>query len=171
MTDGARLIVIRGNSGSGKSSVAEGIRASYGPGVAWIEQDYVRRMIFAELDQPDGANIAAIEQLALLALERGFHALVEGILPSARYAGMLARLARRHTGPSFFFYLDVPFEETVRRHGTRPKASAFDAEEMRSWYQHRDLLDQPRETVIDESSTLPATIELVVETAGLQRVS
>jgi thymidylate kinase len=171
MTDGGRLIVIRGNSASGKSSVAEGVRAAYGRGVAWIEQDYVRRMIFAELDQPDGANIAAIEQLALLALDRGFHALVEGIMPSARYAGMLARLAQRHTGPSFFFYFDVSFEETVRRHGTRPKATAFDAEEMRSWYQHRDLLEQPRETVVGESSTLAQTIDLVAETAGLQRVS
>jgi thymidylate kinase len=171
MTDGARLIVIRGNSGSGKSSVAEGIRAAYGPKVAWIEQDYIRRMIFAERDQPDGANIAAIDQLATLALERGFHTVVEGILPTARYAGMLARLADRRTGPSFFFYLDVPFEETVRRHGMRPKATEFDAEEMRSWYQHRDLLDRPRETVVDESSTLEQTIELIVETATLQRVS
>lgn len=164
---GARLIVIRGNSGSGKSSVAEGIRASYGPGVAWIEQDYIRRMIFAELDEPDGANITAIEQLATLALGRGFHAVVEGIMPTARYAAMLARLAGWHSGDSHFFYLDVPFEETTRRHATRAKASAFSAEEMRSWYQHRDLLDQPRETVIDASSSLEQTIKLIAETAGL----
>ncbi|WP_420371461.1 hypothetical protein [Kribbella sandramycini] len=41
-----RLIVVRGNSGAGKSSVVEGVRAAYGRGVAVIEQDYVRRSVF-----------------------------------------------------------------------------------------------------------------------------
>jgi predicted kinase len=168
---GARLIVIRGNSGSGKSSVADGIRAAYGPGIALIEQDHVRRIVFAELDEPDGANITAIEQLATLALSRGFHAVVEGIMPTSRYAGMLARLADQHAGPAFFFHLDVPFDETARRHASRAKATAFGVEDMRSWYHHRDLLGVPGETVIDESSTLEQTVDRIVATAGLQRVS
>jgi predicted kinase len=112
-----RLIVIRGNSGSGKSSVVEGIRTAYGRGIAYIEQDYVRRIIFQELDDPDGANIELIGHMARHALARGFHTVVEGIMPTVRYGGMLAELARDHDG--HFFYLDIPFEETVRRHATR----------------------------------------------------
>lgn len=161
------MIVVRGNSGSGKSSVAEGIRAAYGRGVAWVEQDYVRRIVFKELDEPDGANITAIEQLANYALQRGFHTVVEGIFPTSRYAGMLARLARNHAGPSFFYYLDVPFDETVRRHATRAKASEFDAEAMRDWYRHRDLLATPTETIIDESSTLESTIHRILTDSDL----
>ena len=168
MTEDPRLIVLRGNSGSGKSSVAAGIRAAYGPGVAWVEQDYVRRTIFKELDEPDSANITAIEQLASLALRRGFHTVVEGILPTSRYAVMLARLARQHAGPSYFYYLDVPFDETVRRHATRPKATEFDAAAMREWYHPRDLLESPKETVIAESSTLAATITRILTETGLQ---
>ncbi|MGW6201730.1 hypothetical protein ACWF0M_36650 [Kribbella sp. NPDC055110] len=94
-----RLIVIRGNSGSGKSSVVEAIRALYGRGIAYVEQDYVRRTVFQELAEPDGANIDLIGQMA-------------------RYA-----LARDHGGN--FYYLDIPFEETVRRHSTRDKKNAF----------------------------------------------
>ncbi|NEA34347.1 AAA family ATPase [Streptomyces sp. SID13031] len=161
------LIVIRGNSGSGKSSVAEGIRAAYGPGVAWIEQDHIRRIIFAELDQPDGANITAIGQLARLSLDRGFVTVVEGIMPTVRYGEMLTRLAGEHDGPSSFFYLDVPFEETSRRHLTRAKATAFSVEEMLTWYQERDLLGRPDETVIDETSSLAQTIESIAKIAGL----
>lgn len=163
----SRLIVIRGNSGSGKSSVAEGIRAAYGPRVAWIEQDHVRRIVFAELDEPDGANITAIGQLARLALERGFTTVVEGIMPTIRYGEMLAELAGEHGGPSYFFYLDVPFEETSRRHLTRAKATAFSVEEMRTWYTERDLLGRPDETVVDESSSLAQTIGTVAKIAGL----
>ncbi len=162
-----RLIVVRGNSGSGKSSVVEGIRRTYGRGVAWIEQDYVRRTIFEELDEPDGANIDLIRQMATHALDRGYHAVVEGIMPRARYGAMLAELARGYPGPSYFYYLDIPLEETVRRHATRPKATAFSTEEMASWYRSRDLLESPRETVIDETSSLEATIHRILTETGL----
>lgn len=162
------MIVVRGNSGSGKSSVAEGIRKASSQRVAWIEQDHIRRTVFGELEEPDGANITAIEQLADLALSRGFHAVVEGILPTVRYGEMLARLARRHPGPSYCYYLDIPFEETVRRHATRLKAAAFDPETMRDWYRHRDLLTSPTETVIDESSTLDETVARILGESGVR---
>ena len=165
-----RLIVVRGNSGSGKSSIAQGIRAAYGHGIAWVEQDFVRRMIFNELDQPDGANIGMIERIAGYALDRGFHVVLEGILPTRRYGEMLARLAREHLGNSFFYYLDVPFDETVRRHATRPKAAAFGLDEMRAWYRARDLLATPEETLIDESSSLDATVRLILADSGLRYV-
>jgi hypothetical protein len=116
---------------------------------------------------PDGANIPAIEQLAGLALSRGFHTVVEGIMATARYGEMLARLARQHAGPSYFYYLDIPFEETVRRHAGRPKATAFDPEEMRDWYRPRDLLTSPSETIIDESSTLDETVSRILTDSGL----
>lgn len=35
------LIVLRGNSGSGKSSVARALRERYGYGLAWVEQDRI----------------------------------------------------------------------------------------------------------------------------------
>ena len=162
-----RLIVIRGNSGSGKSSIVEGIRTAYGRGIAYIEQDYVRRIIFQELDEPDGANIELIGQMARHALARGFHTVVEGILPTVRYGGMLAELARDHGG--HFYYLDIPFEETVRRHATRDKASAFTAKDMADWYRPRDLLEQPRETIIDETSDLDATVQQILRETGLGR--
>ena len=164
-----RLIVIRGNSGSGKSSIVEEIRRAYGRGVAWIEQDYVRRTVFEELDQPDGANIDLIRQMARHALGRGYHAVVEGIMPTVRYGGMLAKLAREYAGPSYFYYLDIPLEETVRRHATRPKATEFSAEEMATWYRSRDLLDSPRETVIDQTSSLEVTVQRILAETGLIR--
>jgi predicted kinase len=162
-----RLIVIRGNSGSGKSSVVEGIRTAFGRGIAYIEQDYVRRIIFQELDEPDGANIELIGQMARHALARGFHTVVEGIMPTVRYSGMLAELAREYDG--HFYYLDIPFEETVRRHAMRDKASASTAEDMADWYRPRDLLERPVETIIDESSSLDATVHQILRETGLGR--
>jgi predicted kinase len=163
----ARLIVIRGPSGAGKSSVVEGIRAAYGRGVAWVEQDHIRRMIFQEDREPDGANIAAIGQLAELALSRGFHTVVEGILPTDRYGGMLGDLVDRYGGSAYVYYLDIPFDETVRRHATRAKASAFDAAAMREWYLGHDPLGLPGEVIISASSTLDETVRRVLAETGL----
>jgi len=162
-----RLIVIRGNSGSGKSSIVEGIRRAHGRGVAWIEQDYIRRIVFQELDQPDGANIQTIRQIAQQALDRGYHAVVEGIMPKIRYGDMLARLRDEHAGPSYFYYLDIPLEETIRRHATRPKATAFTADEMATWFHAQDLLDDPRETIIDQHSSLETTVKRILTDTGL----
>jgi adenylylsulfate kinase-like enzyme len=164
-----RLIVIRGNSGSGKTSIVEAIRTAHGRGVAWIEQDHVRRIIFQELDQPDGANIQAIGQLAQHALDRGYHAVVEGIMPKIRYGEMLKQLRDDHAGSSYFYYLDIPLEETIRRHATRPKASAFTAEEMATWFHGQDLLDDPQETVIDQSSSLETTVKRILTETDLLR--
>jgi hypothetical protein len=92
---------------------------------------------------------------------------LEGILSTRRYGEMLARLAREHLGSSSFYYLDVPFDETVRRHATRPKAAAFGLEDMREWYRSRDLLTTPEEKLIDESSSLAETVRLILTDSGL----
>ena len=82
---------------------------------------------------------------------------------------MLAELAREYAGSAYFYYLDIPFEETVRRHGTREKASAFIAEDMADWYRARDLLAKPCETVIDETSSLDETVQRILTDTGLLR--
>jgi hypothetical protein len=48
------------------------------------------------------------------------------------------------------FYLDVPWEETLRRHATRAQASEFGEAERREWYLPRDLLGLDCERVTDE---------------------
>jgi hypothetical protein len=56
-----RLIVLRGNSASGKSSVAAGIRSRYGRGVAIVGQDNLRRTVLRERDIPGGVNVGLID--------------------------------------------------------------------------------------------------------------
>jgi chloramphenicol 3-O-phosphotransferase len=162
----ARLIVLRGNSGSGKSSVAAEVRARYGRGIALVGQDNLRRIILRERDVPGAANIGLIDTVARYALSHGFHVIIDGILYAASYGAMLDTLRRDHRGPSRFYYLDVPFEETMRRHATRPQASEFGRAEMRRWYSERDLLPAPIERIIPPTSSLNATARLIMADAG-----
>jgi chloramphenicol 3-O-phosphotransferase len=163
-----RLIVLRGNSGSGKSSVAAGVRACYGRGIAIVSQDYLRRHVLHERDVPGAANIGLISTVARYALGQGFHVIMDGIFDSRRYAAMLDALRRDHRGPSHWYYLDVPFEETMRRHATRPQATEFGRAEMRSWYRPLDLLPGGYEQVIPASSALDGTVRQVMRETGLR---
>lgn len=60
-TEETRLIVLRGNSASGKSSVAAGLRDRFGRGLAVVGQDNLRRTVLRERDRPGAANIGLID--------------------------------------------------------------------------------------------------------------
>jgi predicted kinase len=166
-TGSTRLVVLRGNSGSGKSSVAAEVRARYGRGIALVGQDYLRRVVLRERDTPGGANIGLINTVARYALDHGFHVILDGILDSRRYAAMLEALRRDHRGVSCWYYLDVPFEETLRRHATRPQAAEFGPDEMRAWYRELDLLPSGIEQVISAANSLEDTVRQIMQDTGL----
>jgi predicted kinase len=163
------LIVIRGNSGSGKSSVAREVRRRYGRGCALIEQDYLRRIMLREHDTTglDGLAPQLIGANAKLALDHGYHVVLEGILFTGRYRPMLTELIAGHPGESYVYYLDVSLDETLRRHATRPLAADVTAEQMRGWYAPRDVLGLAQERVIDESSSFEQTVETILHTSAL----
>jgi predicted kinase len=168
-SDQTRLIVLRGNSGAGKSTVARALREAYGRGVAWVSQDLIRRIILKEKDLPGAANIGLIDQVARYSLDHGYHVVLDGIFYADRYEPMLATLNRDHRGVSRFYYLDVSLKETLRRHATRPQAAEFGPDDMRQWHRSADLLSAVGEQVITETSTLQETISLILaETQLLQ---
>ena len=162
-----RLIVLRGNSGAGKSTVATELRAAYGDGLAWVSQDLIRRVILKEKARPDAVNIGLIDQVVRYCLDHGYHTVLDGILRADAHEPMLAGLKRDHLGPTWFYYLDVALDETLRRHATRPQASEFGADDMRRWYRPRDLLTAIQERVIPETSTLRQTVSLILADAKL----
>jgi len=71
-SDQTRLIVLRGNSGIRQDRVANALREAYGRGVAWVSQDFIRRLILKEKDQPGGANIGLIDLVARYSLDHGY---------------------------------------------------------------------------------------------------
>ncbi|MFF3559243.1 AAA family ATPase [Streptomyces sp. NPDC002574] len=166
-TDETRLVILRGNSASGKSSVAAGIRERFGRGVALVGQDNLRRVVLRERDRPGAANIGLIDLTARYALDAGYHVVLEGILYADHYGPMLARLRDDHRGPTHGYYFDVPFEETLARHATKPIAADVPQDMLRSWYRPLDLLPGDVESVVDAGSALEATVERIMRDSGL----
>lgn len=166
-SDQTKLIVLRGNSGSGKSTVSHALRDAFGRGLAWVSQDLIRRIILKEKDVPGGVNIGLIDQVVRYCLDHGQQVVLDGILYADRYGPMLAGLDRDHLGSSHFYYFDVSLDETLRRHATRPQATEFGPDEMRGWYCQRDLLSSIHERIIPETNALEQTVTLILEETQL----
>lgn len=172
-TSETRLIVLRGNSASGKSSVAAGLREKFGRNLAIVAQDNLRRIVLRERDRPGSVNIGLIDLTARYALDNGFHVVLEGILYADRYGTMLQDLVRAHQGVTRCYYLHVPFEETVLRHATKSDAAYLKhvtEDHLCDWYREKDLLPNGLETVIDAASTLDDTVQQILSESGLDGI-
>lgn len=159
------MIVLRGNSASGKTSTAWRVRSLSSEGLAIISQDTIRINVLAEPDIQDGINIEMIDAMTRIAHGRGCHALLEGVLATERYGAMLRALHRDLAERSFFFYFDIPWEETLIRHAMREESQEFGVEEMREWYSPHDVLANVGEIVISPESTLDDSARLILDTA------
>jgi thymidylate kinase len=165
------LIVLRGNSGSGKTTTAKLLRElslkdAPNQKIAVVEQDYLRRMVLKEKEKARGNNIDLIEQTALFALERGYHVILEGILRAERYELMLRKLAG-HARPNYFYYFDIPFDETLKRHAAKPNSHEFGEPEMRNWFKDKDLLTFAKERIISSNQTQDEIVKTIRQDTGL----
>ncbi len=158
--------MLRGNSGSGKSTVAKKLREASHRKVAIVEQDYLRRFILKEKETEGTNNIALIEQTVEFALAHEYDVILEGILYFPRYGEMLKRLANK-CPDNYFFYFDVSFEETLKRHATKPNAHEFGEKEMRDWYKPNQLTNFENEYIISETSPIENSVSTILKQAGL----
>ncbi|MCM4081871.1 AAA family ATPase [Actinoplanes sp. TRM88002] len=163
------LVIIRGNSGSGKSTVAAEVRRRYGRGCALIEQDYLRRVVLREHGSNSTPIVAPgfITTMTRTALAAGYHVVLEGILHTGQYETLLRELIAGHPGPSAVFWMEVSFDESLRRHTGRPDLAHIDAATLRSWYTPSDLLGVEGEQVIAEESSLEDTVTAILHDSGL----
>lgn len=130
--------------------------------VAWVEQDYLRRVVPHEHDIPDGLISALISQTVRYALGNGCDVILEGILYAARYSEMLRALHDDHRGRTMWYWFDVSLEETLPRHATRPQSKEFGADAMRNWYRERDPLEFATETLVPEEWTIDQTVDRIL---------
>lgn len=159
----SKLIIIRGNSGSGKSTVASRLRHALGYGTMLIPQDMMRRDIVRVKDTADNPAIQLIEDIALYGKRIEYNVIIEGILTSERYGRMLKNLYKSFE-ESYAFYFDVPFEETLRRHQTKSNSKDFSEQEMKAWWVKDDYLNVENEYTLKSDLTEDEVVGQILKT-------
>jgi hypothetical protein len=162
-----RLIIIRGNSASGKTTAAREMRRRLGHGIAIVSQDVLRREILKVKDEPGNPAVGLIDLTARYALDCGYHVIVEGILNGVAYGDMLTRLVADHAGASAAFYYDLSFSQTVERHATKATAQEYGPEQMATWYRKRDLIPALHETIYGVDFSLDSAVDAMMEAVSL----
>ena len=145
-----RLIILRGNSASGKTTVAKELQKKIGCNTLLISQDVIRREMLMVSDGPDTPALPMLKELLRYGKNHCKTVILEGILVADWYRSLF-ELAKELFGNNIYaYYFDIPFEETVRRHKTRAKCSEFGEEAMREWWVEKDYSDVLDETTITE---------------------
>lgn len=141
------LIVLRGNSGSGKTTVAKELQKRFGNNTMLLSQDVIRRDM---LKVKDGENTLALPLMKELLRYGNAHSdivILEGILRADWYQPLFEFAVSLYGADIYAYYFDISFEETLKRHQTKPNCDSFGAEEMRRWYCEKDY-----SKVLDEAS-------------------
>ena len=158
----SKLIILRGNSGSGKSTTAIRLRRELGYGTMLIPQDMIRREIVRAKDEVGNPSIQLMNDIAMYGLKIGYDVVIEGILVRETYSEMLYGLAKLFD-EVYVYYFDIPLEETFRRHKAKPNAHEFGEELMRELYVERDLLGLPGEVVFAEDESQDEILKRILD--------
>lgn len=169
----SKLIIIRGNSGSGKSTVAKEIRTRIGDGLSdntmLVQQDVLRRDILRERDTLDKlSTIELIELVVEFGRKQGRVVILEGILRAEKYGTMLRKLANKFD-EVYVYYFDLPFEETLARHKSKPNAHEFGEKEMREWWNDKDFLGMPNEKTLEKEMDIEDIVSQIISDIGVAK--
>lgn len=156
-----KLIILRGNSGSGKTTTAKALQRKFGHGTMLISQDVVRREMLFVKDGPDTEASQLLLELALYGKKHCNIVILEGILNSKWYEKLFKNLLDEFNNQIFAYYFDIPFEETLNRHKLKPNANEFGEKELREWWNEKELLDIIPEVCLHKELCLNEVVEMI----------
>lgn len=160
----SKLIIIRGNSGSGKTTTAQLLQKQFDYEQAMlISQDTVRINILNAKDRPGNPTIELVKLMAEFGKDKYDYIIIEGIFASVRYKELFDGLMDLFAPYAYVYYYELPFEETVIRHQTRDKVNDFGPDRMKKWWLEKDYLNTMNETIIDESFSQEEVLKLILD--------
>jgi len=145
MSSHTKLIILRGNSGSGKSTTAKALQKKFGYGTMLISQDVIRRELLYVKDGIDTKAIPLLIDLAAYGRKNCEVVIIEGILNATWYQGLF----------------DLPFEETLIRHMKKPNCNDFGEAEMRKWWMEKDYIGIIKEKIIRKELSLDEIVSMI----------
>ena len=154
-----KLIILRGNSGSGKTTIAKELQNRFGTNTMLISQDVIRRDM---LKVKDGENTLALPLMKELLVYGHGHSdivILEGIMYADWYKPLFELAVQLYDTKVYAYYFDLLFEETLKRHQTKPNSHEFCEDAMRRWWREKDFSDVLNEVSITDERNIDDVVE------------
>lgn len=166
-----RLVILRGDSASGKTTTALALREELGPEVALIHQDYFRREILSNDDRPQRSRDASVLIIGAArdALNLGYDVILDGVFNLRDYSAPLKCLHDDHRGQTRIYQFDIGLDETIRRHAGRPLSKEFSEDKIRDWYDGWQPLPWHDETRVGSDVSTEGLVASILNDLSLQR--
>lgn len=158
-----KIIILRGNSGSGKTTVARSLQKKIGHGTLLISQDVIRREMLYVNDGIDTKALPFIIELVRYGKDNCDVVILEGILKAEWYSELFEQIKKYYGQEIYAYYYDIPFEETLKRHQTKPNCNDFGKEEMKRWWNEKDYIGFISEKIITVESSFHNTVEMIFQ--------
>ncbi|MCG7338734.1 AAA family ATPase [Staphylococcus sp. ACRSN] len=157
----SNIIVIRGNSGSGKTTIARKLQQTLGEGSFLISQDVVRRDMLKVKDKPNNLAIDLIKEMLFFGMKHCEFIILEGILANNKYGDMLKKTL--HTQHKvFIYYYNLSFDVTVERHRTKNHTD-FGINELKSWFVADDFIGIDGEKIITDDISKEQMLQIILK--------
>ncbi len=154
-----KLIILRGNSGSGKTTAAKELQTRFGANTMLISQDVVRRDMLHVKDGIDTKALPLMKGLLKYGEAHSDVVILEGIMYADWYRSLFELAVQIYDEKNIYaYYFDLPFEETLRRHQTKPNCQEFGAEAMQRWWREKDFSDVLNEMSITSEKDLESIV-------------
>lgn len=164
------LIVLRGNSGSGKTTIAKELQHKFGGNTMYISQDMIRREMLWVKDGENTLAIPLLKELLIYGNQNSNVVILEGIMYADWYKSLFELARELYRENIYAYYFDIPFEETLKRHQTRTKSEEFGEEALRRWWREKDYSDVLAENAItaerDQAGIVQEIYDTVMEGLG-----
>ena len=160
MKSQSKIIILRGNSGSGKTTVAKELQKKLGQGTLLISQDVIRREMLWVNDGLGTKASSLLSNLIMYGRDNCDFVILEGILNTKWYGELFEGIRNEYTS-IYAYYFDLPFDETLTRHQSRPQSSEFGEAEMKRWWNEKDYIDIIQEKTLTKEQSLNSTVTMI----------
>ncbi len=156
--DDAMLVILRGNSGVGKSALATALRRGE-PSMALVEEQFLQRLLLPNTDAGGGdALVDLIDLTVRFLLDHGRSVVLDGLLRANSFRPTIQGFLLDYRGRVHLYYLDAALDSPLRRGPDQQLHRRSGAELPRQRQVPCDLLAIPDEVLIPEHWTLEATL-------------
>ncbi len=145
------LITIRGNSCSGKTTLAKELQRRFGRGTMRLSQDVIRREILHVKDEPNPKSVPFLKLMLAYGYENTEIVILEGIMKADWYRDLFAYCCELYGANILSWYYDLPFEKTLERRDLKPNRDELTDDKMHLWWTEHDYAPEWNEILLTEA--------------------